>query len=230
MKKMLVTIVVLSIIFIGMVVRRNQVQSNSSDNVTIEEISAIEEYISKIYMWKEITNEALPRFEEINQASDEWIWQVVKKNIGEDSLSYEQIQMKAKELFGDEFQKQFPKQGLEGIINADSENSYGATSIIIDEKEDNFLLYNISKNDGEYEVEIIEYLEDHIEGIYNEDENQEYDIILRNVQDEEIEKVKSSESEAQIKELVKAKIDKYSKKKIILKRNQEGNLNIKKVE
>lgn len=230
MKKMLVTIVVLSIIFIGMVVRRNQVQSNSSDNVTIEEISAIEEYISKIYMWKEITNEALPRFEEINQASDEWIWQVVKKNIGEDSFSYEQIQMKAKELFGDEFQKQFPKQGLEGIINADSENSYGATSIIIDEKEDNFLLYNISKNDGEYEVEIIEYLEDHIEGIYNEDENQEYDIILRNVQDEEIEKVKSSESEAQIKELVKAKIDKYSKKKIILKRNQEGNLNIKKVE
>ena len=81
MKKLLIIIVVLAIIFIGMLVYRsngvNKVQVN------INEINNIEEYIGKIYMWKEVTGEALPSFNSINDANETWIWEVVKKNLEE---------------------------------------------------------------------------------------------------------------------------------------------------
>ena len=38
-------------------------------------------YISKIYMWKEITGDALPKFDNINDAPDVWTWEVVKKDL-----------------------------------------------------------------------------------------------------------------------------------------------------
>ena len=30
-------------------------------------------------MWKEITKEALPTFENINNANELWVWEVIKK-------------------------------------------------------------------------------------------------------------------------------------------------------
>ncbi len=231
MKKMVVLIIILAIIFAGMVIRRNQIQSMSNiNNVSAEEVNLIEEYISKIYMWSEVSGEALPKFEDINQANEIWIWQVVKKNLEEEKFSYEQIEKKAKELFGDNFQKKFPQEGIEGIITKEEENQYKATSIIIDEKEDKFLLYNIGKNENQYIVEIVEYIEDYIEGSNLEDETQEYNIILRNIQNEEIEKVKSSLSDIQKKEIIKNNIDKYTKKKIILNKKDDGNMVVTKIE
>ena len=106
MKKLFVIIGVLAIIFLGMVIYRN---TANKSNVTVQEVENIEKYISKIYMWKEITNKALPTFENINDADELWTWEVVKKNLEEFELSYDDIQNKAKELFGVEFSKQFTK-------------------------------------------------------------------------------------------------------------------------
>ena len=79
MKKLIVIICILLAIFIGMYInQRNQI---AAKKVTTEEVEKIEQYITKIYMWKEVTEEALPTFKEINQAPEKWIWEAVKKNI-----------------------------------------------------------------------------------------------------------------------------------------------------
>ena len=80
MRKMFITIIILLIIFVGMVMYKNMAVG-TTNNVNIQEIENIESYISKIYMWKEITKEALPTFENINDASELWIWEVIKKNL-----------------------------------------------------------------------------------------------------------------------------------------------------
>ena len=63
------------------IVRNTKVQNNESNNVSIEEIEQIEQKISSVYLWREITEEALPTFDNINNANDKWIWEVVKNNL-----------------------------------------------------------------------------------------------------------------------------------------------------
>ena len=220
MKKLIIIIIVLAVLFVGMVIYKNTAVGVNRDNVTIEEINKIESYVEKIYMWKEITNEALPTFEDINNASDLWTWEVVKKNLEEYELTYEQINEKAKEIFGEGFQKQFPKEGTEGIIYNQDENKYYLSEVNLDGQEDLFLLNNIEKKDGKYIIEIIEYLEDY---------TSQTSISIINLQGEEIGKVGSSESETKIQEIVKQNIDRFSKKRIYLKVENE-NLVVEKVE
>ena len=219
MKKLIIIIIVLAIIFIGMVVYKNTAVVGQND-VTIEEINKIENYIDKIYMWKEVTNEALPVFDNINNADDLWTWEVVKKNLEEYELTYEQISGKTKELFGESFEKKFPKEGTEGIIYDENENKYYPSEVNLDGQEDIFLLNNIEKKDGKYIVEVVEYLEDY---------SPQTSISIINLQGEEIGKVGSSESEIKIQDVVKQNIDKFSKKRIYLKVENE-NLVVEKVE
>ena len=81
MKKLLAIIAVLLVILIGMIIYRNS--RNQVKNISVEEVSSIEQYLQKIYLWKEITNQAIPLFETIEEADDTWIWEVVKKNLEE---------------------------------------------------------------------------------------------------------------------------------------------------
>lgn len=215
MRKLVVIIIILAIIFVGMIVYKNIAISNSN-SISIQEINQIETYVTKIYMWKEITGQALPNFENINQAEDTWLWEVVKKNLEEYEFSYEQIQEKAKELFGEKLTKEFPKEGTEYIIYDDKLDKYYAIGMGLDQLEDSFLLNEIQKTQDGYEVEIVEYLED-----YSKTLNEEEDcIVIRNTKEEEIAKVNSTEEE-QVKEIVKNNLDKLSRKKIVLKLQNE---------
>lgn len=203
--------IVLAIIFVGMIVYKNVTVKNS--NISIQEIEKIENYINQIYMWKEITGEALPCFEEINQANERWIWEAVKKNIEEDAPSYEQIQEKAKELFGQVFTKEFPKEGTEYLRYNEQTNQYEAIELELDEQGDLFLLNKIEKTKAGYEVEIVEYLEDYSPMLKEEAENF---VIIRNLKEEEIGRI-SGYAEEEETELVKRNVDKFSKKKLQLK-------------
>lgn len=215
MKKLIVIIIMLAIIFIGMIVYKN-IAINSSNSISIQEISQIETYITKIYMWKEITGQALPNFEDINQVEDVWIWEVVKKNLEDYEFFYEQIQEKAKELFGEKLTKEFPKQGTEYIIYDEKVDKYYAIGMGLDQLEDSFLLNEIQKTQNGYAVEIIEYLED-----YSQTLNEEEDfIIIRNTKEEEIAKINNQEEE-KVKEIVKNNVDKLNRKMIILKQENE---------
>ena len=211
MKKLIVIIIILAIIFIGMIVYKNvAIKANS---ISMQEIEKIESYINQIYMWKEVTEEAMPVFEDINQANERWIWEVVKKNIEEDEPSYEQIQEKAKELFGQEFTKEFPKEGTDYLTYNEQTNQYKAVTVELDQQGDLFLLNAIKKTKDWYEVEIIEYLEDYSPMLKEEAEDF---IIIRNLQEEEIGRISGSAEEEET-ELVKRNIDRFSKKKLQLK-------------
>ena len=167
-------------------------------------------------MWKEITGQALPNFEDINQAEDVWIWEVVKKNLEDYEFFYEEIQEKAKDLFGERLTKEFPKEGTEYIIYDEKIDKYYAVGMGLDQLDDLFLLNEIQKTPTGYEVEIIEYLEDYSQTLNEEDDF----VIIRNTNEEEIGRVNSKEEE-KVKEMVKNHIDKLSRKKIVLKLENE---------
>ncbi len=213
MKKLLAIICVLLLIFIGMYIYKRNINQN---NINVSEVQKIEEYMSQIYMWQEITKEALPKFDDIKKKPDIWIWEVVKKNLENYELTYQEIQEKAIQIFGENFKKQFPKEGYEYIYYDENYGKYLTTGIGLDMQEDMFLINTINKDKNKYKVEIVEYLEDYDNAIQLEDENQIYDIYIKNLNQEIIATIKSNESETKAIEVVKENIDKFTTKNVTL--------------
>ncbi|MBQ2937750.1 MAG: hypothetical protein IJE05_02560 [Clostridia bacterium] len=226
MKKLLAIIGVLLVIFIGMYIYKSNINQTT---ITVSEVEKIEEYISKIYMWQEITEEALPKFDNINNAPDLWVWEVVKKNLDNYELSYNEIQDESIEIFGENFKKQFPKEGSEFIYYDENEGKYLTTGIGLNAQEDMFLIKEINKNKNGYEVEIVEYVEDYQNAIELEDEEQIYDIYIKNLNQDIIATIKSTQSETKTIELVKQNIDKFSTKTVNLVTDAEGKIYIESV-
>ena len=91
-------------------------------------------------------------------------------------------------------------------------------------------------NDGKYDLENkdikiktgienqnnIEYLEDYSEGYETSEEY--YNVQIKNLKDETIGEVKSTESETNIQQFVKDNIDKFTKKEVNLKTDENGNI------
>ena len=225
MKKLIVIIIILFIIFVGMYIyKQTRITNHQNTEVSVEEINKIETYLQKIYMWREITGEALPVFDNINHAPEVWLWEVVKKNLEEYELSYEQLQDKTKEIFGDELQKKFPKDGYEYMEYDEETGIYYAIGSGLDNQEDVFLLDKIQKQDDGYIVQIVEYLEDYSQGYETDDA--EYNIQIENLNDEIIGEVKSTDSETNIQQFVKDHIDRFTKKEVNLKVDEDGNLHV----
>jgi hypothetical protein len=218
MKKLLAIIGILLIVLLGMVGYKN---NQKKSTVSIEEVSKIEEYLSKIYMWKEVTGEALPRFNNINDAPDLWTWEVVKQNLEDYEVSYEEIQEKSIEIFGESFTKQFPKEGIELMYYNEELGKYLSTGMGLDTMDDSFYIKNITKTQNGYEVEIVEYLEDYGEARESEGDSAEYNVYIKNLDEETIATIKSNESEAKAIEAVKENIDRFSVKKISLTKEDE---------
>lgn len=227
MKKLLAIICILLVIFIGMFIYKNNINQN---NITVSEVQKIEDYISQIYMWQEITEEALPKFDNINNAPDLWVWEVVKKNLENYELSYDEIQEKAIEIFGNEFTKQFPKEGSEYIYYNEDLDKYITTGIGLDTQDDMFYIKEINKTKDGYEVEIVEYLEDYENAMGLEDETEVYDIYIKNLNQETVATIKSNESETRAIEVVKENIDKFTTKKVKIIKDKEEKLFVESVE
>lgn len=226
MKKLVAIICVLLVIFIGMYI--NKTKSNQK-KVTASEVEKVEKYISKIYMWKEVTEEALPEFNNINEAPDLWVWEVVKKNLDDYEVSYDEIEQKAKEIFGNGFTKNFPKEGTEYIQYSEELQKYLATGVGLDTLDDSFLIKNIEKTSTGYEVEIVEYLEDYENSMNVKDENDIYDIYIKDLNHNIIATIKSNDGETKSIEVVKENIDKFTTKKIILEKDKNENLYVRQV-
>ncbi len=209
MKKLFIIIIILVIIFIGMFAYKNLI--SKSNQINVKEVEIVENYINNIYLEKEIVGESLPCFESINEANEKWILEVIKKNLEDDKIKYDQLQQKAKELFGEDFELKFQKEGTDYLVYNEETNYYEAIPYEIDNQGSFFLLNEIKKVQNGFEVEIIEYLEDYFEMDY---------IIIKNLNQEEISKTSSSKEEEGI-EIVKRNIDKFNKKKILLKYENE---------
>lgn len=226
MKKLVAIICILLVIFVGMYVNRSKSNQNL---ITATEVEKVEEYISKIYMWKEITGEALPKFDNINDAPDVWTWEVVKKNLENYDLTKDEIQNKATELFGNQFAKQFPQEGTEYMQYDEKLGKYISTGIELDTLDDCFYIKNIRKTKDGYEVEIAEYLEDYVNSLGVEDENEIYEIYIKNLNEETIANVKNTEGETKTIEVVKENLDKFTTKTVNLKKNSNGNIYVESV-
>lgn len=226
MKKLVAIICILLVIFVGMYVNRSKSNQNL---ITATEVEKVEEYISKIYMWKEITGEALPKFDNINDAPDVWTWEVVKKDLENYELTKDEIQNKATELFGNQFKKQFPQEGTEYMQYDEKLGKYISTGIELDTLDDFFYIKNIKKTKDGYEVEIAEYLEDYVNSLGVEDENEIYEIYIKNLNEETIANVKNTEGETKTIEVVKENLDKFTTKTVNLKKNSNGNIYVESV-
>ena len=221
MKKLLAIICILLVILFGMYLyKTNKLKST----ITAQEVGEIEEYISQIYMWQEITENALPQFDNINNAPDIWIWEVVKKNLENYELTYEEIQDKAIEIFGENFKKQFPKEGSEYIKYQEDVNIYIATGVGLDTLEDLFFIKSINKTNKGYQVEIVEYLEDYGQAMNIETGDEVYDIYIKKLNHETVATIKSNEGETRAIEVVKENIEEFTKKTINLIKDSEGRI------
>ena len=208
MKKLLAIIAVLLVILIGMIIYRNS--RNQVKNISVEEVSSIEQYLQKIYLWKEITNQAIPLFETIEEADDTWIWEVVKKNLEEYEVDKIQLEEKAKDLFGQEFAKEYPGEGTKSFVYDEETKKYYPTESQLDEQEDLFLLDTIQRTEEGYDVEIVEYLEDYTKA-------EEGQVEIKNINDEMIASVDSNQVDVKGIDLVKENKDRFTKKRIFLK-------------
>lgn len=226
MKKLVAIICILLVIFVGMYVNRSKSNQNL---ITATEVEKVEEYISKIYMWKEITGDALPKFDNINDAPDVWTWEVVKKNLENYDLTKDEIQNKATELFGNQFAKQFPQEGTEYMQYDEQLGKYISTGIELDTLDDCFYIKNIRKTKDGYEVEIAEYLEDYVNSLGVEDENEIYEIYIKNLNEETIANVKNTEGETKTIDVVKENLDKFTTKTVNLKKSSNGNIYVESV-
>ena len=222
MRKMLIIIGILSIIFFGMIAYR-KLEVKNSTTVNAGEVTQIQSYIEKIYLWKEVTKEALPTFSDINQANDKWIWEVVKNNLDDYEISLEDANEKVKELFGKECNKQMPKDGNSSFIYNEESGKYEATGVELDNKQDTFLINNITKTKDGYQVEIIEYLINHMN---------ENNITIENTNEESLGTVGNSANDTKIQDIVKQNKSRFTKKKITLKKESESenSLVVEKVE
>ena len=222
MRKMLIIIGILSIIFFGMIAYR-KLEVKNSTTVNAGEVTQIQSYIEKIYLWKEVTKEALPTFSDINQANDKWIWEVVKNNLDDYEISLEEANEKVKELFGKECNKQMPKEGNSSFIYNEESGKYEATGVELDNKQDTFLINDITKTKDGYQVEIIEYLINHMN---------ENNITIENTNEESLGTVGNSANDTKIQDIVKQNKSKFTKKKITLKKESESenSLVVEKVE
>ena len=222
MRKMLIIIGILSIIFFGMIAYR-KLEVKNSTTVNAGEVTQIQSYIEKIYLWKEVTKEALPTFSDINQANDKWIWEVVKNNLDDYEISLEEANKKVKELFGKECNKQMPKEGNSSFIYNEESGKYEATGVELDNKQDTFLINNITKTKDGYQVEIIEYLINHMN---------ENNITVENTNEESLGTVGNSANDTKIQDIVKQNKSRFIKKKITLKKESESesSLVVEKVE
>lgn len=223
MRKLLAVICILLIFFLGMYI--SKININKS-NITVSEVGEIQEFISKIYLWQEVSEEALPKFEDINNAPDLWIWEVVKKNLEQFELTYGEIQEKAVEIFGNNFTKQFPKEGYDFIYYDENYGKYFITGIGLDNLEDMFFIKNISRNNTGYEVEIVEYLEDYSEelALAQEENTGEYNIYINNLNFETIFIIKNTDSDSIKIEKIKENMDKFSIKTIQVMENNRKNV------
>ena len=220
MKKMLVTILILLIVFIGMLIFRT---SENETEIKIDEINKIESYIKKIYGWKEVTDDALPEFDDINNANEKWLWGILRENIDDSEIDYSKIENTTKEIYGKNFTKEYPKEGTEFIFYDKEKEKYIVKETTLDAVNDLFLINKIEKNKNIYDVEIAEYLVDYT----NSDSGK---IKIKNTNEEEIYELTEEEAtDGNIQKVVKENMERNTKKQIELEKENES-IYVKKVE
>lgn len=121
----------------------------------------IDEYISNIYCGIETY---MTEFDNINLADANWIWECACSFLWKDDtlltesiISKEDVEIAAKKCFGDNLQKEFPKEGIEFWLEPEEDGYFLATASIESSFHNDYEILSYTKNDKEIIVNIVEY-------------------------------------------------------------------------
>lgn len=116
--------------------------------------------------------------------------------------------------------KNFLKKEIAVFHTIKIHGKYEATEVELDQKQDTFLINEITKTKDNYKVEILEYLVDY---------TNENNIAIKNINEELIGTIGNSNNNTEIQEMVKKHKDRFTKKNITLKK-EDNKLIVQKVE
>ncbi|MBR1539961.1 MAG: hypothetical protein IJ629_02100 [Clostridia bacterium] len=150
-----------------------------------EDYSNLKKYIRDIYG----TTFLIPEFDDINQADEDWLWENInqyvwnhddeyhEKNEQPYGYTYDDVSKIAKNLYGDDLRKKFPKGAI--AMRYDSyRDFYGPTAFGISNYYD-YKIDTIQKDGNIYTVSLYDYTVS-LEGFYGEDPEDDYFKIFNN--------------------------------------------------
>lgn len=121
----------------------------------------INDYISQIYFG---TETYLPEFDNINSANEQWIWECAYRNLANFqellpamTISKEAVEKSAKQLFGNDLQKEFPKEGLESWLEPEGDGYLLAAASIEPDFFNECEILSYKKNGKDITVNVVEY-------------------------------------------------------------------------
>ena len=187
-KNKVICIIVVIALILGIIVYKKfiEVPGNVAGELAIEELmknlyfEEAEKYLEKIFVEDGNIDNPLPEFDDISKAPQNWIWNVVYKNLDneENSYTYEQIQEKLVLLFSEKLNISFPEEGINNLIvkNATTGN-YSKVENLNVKKEYKYCIKTSTQEDNIYKLYILEYvIQDDIENstyiLFDKSENE----------------------------------------------------------
>lgn len=171
MKKDKIIYIIIIVLILGFVIYKKiiEVPGHIAGQIAIEDLISqvhyedAQKHLEDIFIENEnsFNNITVPEFKNINDAPEKWIWNVLYNNLEneENKYTYEQIQEKLINLFSSEFERKFPEEGIDGLIEKNIENNiYYKTEIKKDNtKKYGYCIKSLTQEDTMYKIYIIEY-------------------------------------------------------------------------
>lgn len=232
-----VVIIVLIFSLIGCSITE-KVEDDEINEVMEEKISKIEyreieEYIKSINGYYEVSRYVLPNFDKLKDVNENWIWETVWKNAsklpGSGYFTREDLANEAKNLFGSEFDKEFPIEGLPGLINySDDYKGYYCNAFGLDGYLSRVIVDDVKKTGDSYVADVVCYLQDVEDFAYAQKEIGDKTFIrLMDYNEKYIENyefILSDNYESQLNEFVLKNKEKYTRKKVYLEVDEKTSL------
>ena len=185
MNKNKVIWIIVIILILGFVVYKKfiEVPGNIAGQMAIEELlkqvyyEEADNHLEKIFVKSGNIEDPLPKFDNINNAPEDWIWMVLYNNLEneENSYTYEEIQEKLTLLFSQNLKKTFPEEGIKDLIEKNAKTGkYNKIEIENNNKEYMYSIKSSTQEDNIYRINIIEYT------IIEDKENYSYRLIDKN--------------------------------------------------
>lgn len=205
------------------------IKANVNDEKIIEE-EKVKEFIDRIYF---IGLDLIPSFNDINSVDEEWIWLCAHSNLfsdGKDPGMYvtkEQVEESAKEVFGEDLEKQFPNDGLEFWLEPEDGKYFVGRAGLDPDYINDYEVVDIIAEQDKIIVEVVEYKynslhDDTTLQIINIENNQVIDNIKEeDYEDTDPELFDSSRLYETVSDLVINNLEQFSTAKLTLKMDEQ---------
>lgn len=208
-----------------------------SNRLTDTEKQEIKQYINRIYNSHYV--EAVPVFEHINQANEDWIWRMASEYLvqtkGMHEFTSDEVEKTSKILYGDHFSKKIAKSSSRLVKYLEEDNKYCIPGMSVDMVWD-YIIKTVIKQENQYTIEIVEYMESYEMGLNPVEKvilNSEYEEITSfplkyfSASNDEEMKLLEEESEtikAKAKDFVFKNADQFHTKELVIERNEKTGL------